>query len=190
VTVNFEIEELDIKLDSSMKENPWNTTVKTSSNFVIKTKLSAAATAAKFAINSLFADGGLALEPLIEQKFPWLNLTEAVVDVGDGWLGIQVTPQFDKHKIIPPTLASPFAANKTDITIENSYALPLYDSMVGLVEGKEDCLCIKKPVCAAGNHPENTGNCGGHGQYPYYCCVPDVGQTMHEKVDKLGSKIE
>jgi len=77
-----------------------------------------------------------------------------VVDVGDGWLGIQVIPQFDKHKIIPPTLESPLTANKTDITIENKYALPLYDSMVGLVKEKED------------------------------------GLSIHEKVDKLGSKIE
>ena len=35
------------------------------------------------------------------------------------------------------------------------------------------CTCIEEPTCAAGTHSEEKGNCGNHGQYPYYCCVPD-----------------
>jgi hypothetical protein len=49
----------------------------------------------------------LELEPLIHQKLPWLNLTELELGVGDGWLGIEFTPQFDKHKIIPPVFELP-----------------------------------------------------------------------------------
>ena len=37
------------------------------------------------------------------------------------------------------------------------------------------CLCIKKPTCAAGEHAAATGNCGNHGQYPYYCCTSNDG---------------
>ena len=33
-----------------------------------------------------------------------------------------------------------------------------------------NCTCIGKPSCLAGSHAEPAGNCGGHGQYPYYCC--------------------
>eukprot|EP00038_Savillea_parva_P027723 m.61122 g.61122 ORF g.61122 m.61122 type:complete len:204 (+) comp8003_c2_seq1:29-640(+) len=32
------------------------------------------------------------------------------------------------------------------------------------------CSCIKTPTCAAGSKPVKAGNCGNHGQYPYYCC--------------------
>lgn len=33
------------------------------------------------------------------------------------------------------------------------------------------CTCIDKPSCPAGQTPTETGNCGGHGQYPYFCCT-------------------
>ena len=33
------------------------------------------------------------------------------------------------------------------------------------------CTCIEKPTCPPGKAPAEAGNCGGHGQYPYYCCA-------------------
>ena len=35
----------------------------------------------------------------------------------------------------------------------------------------ENCSCIQAPVCPVGYHSEPAGNCGGHGQYPFYCCT-------------------
>ena len=38
------------------------------------------------------------------------------------------------------------------------------------VSASGNCTCMQKPTCSAGEHPRSAGNCGGHGQYPYYCC--------------------
>ena len=86
-------------------------------------------------INSLFTDG-LSLEPLIEQKLPWLNLTELIIETGNGYVGAQLTPQFDKHKLNPNQtvfLNLPGSDNET-LIIEDSYAQPLLDSVLDMVD--------------------------------------------------------
>jgi len=40
-----------------------------------------------------------------------------------------------------------------------------------------NCTCIQKPICQQGFAPTQTGNCGNHGQYPYYCCTPTTNAT-------------
>lgn len=135
-------------------DNPWNKTVSTNT-FLLPAELAAVTKAAEFAINSLFTDG-LELEPLIEKNVPWLNLTELELATGDGWLEIQLSPQFDKHKIIPPIFGDDLPeslTNQTDI-IQSKYALPLYNSMVSLVNEKPDMNSLNKKVDELGDSLE------------------------------------
>jgi len=74
-----------------MPENPWNTTVPTST-FGLGTELSIASAAVKTAINALFSEGGLSLEEVIEQKVPWLHLNELILNIFDGYAAIELTP--------------------------------------------------------------------------------------------------
>jgi len=158
VTVNLELSDLTLDMQKPNKidftENPWNATVSTRSRLLINTELATGAGAAKFAINSLFTDG-LELEPLIHQKVPWLNLTELELFTGKGWLGIEMTPQFDKHKIIPPALNMDLKANQSDITIGSKYSVPVYNEMMSVVNEKQDLQSLERKADQLGDAVAN-----------------------------------
>jgi hypothetical protein len=67
-----------------------------------------------------------------------------------------LSPQFVKHKIIPPIFGDDLPeslTNQTDI-IQSKYALPLYNSMVSLVNEKPDMNSLNKKVDELGDSLE------------------------------------
>ena len=60
------------------------------------------------------------------------------------------------------------------------------------VAAAPNCTCIEKPSCPAGSHAEPAGNCGGHGQYPYYCCKKSVtsAETTQEHAPQVASGMQ